>query len=246
MPVQYLPASCVICVVQHINNLQPFSPSRKTVPMRTALMTLTALVAVVTISTATSIPGAAGGAKKYTLNNAVGKNAIEFVSDAPMEKMTGNADGVDGSFMLDAANLEATSGTITVKVLTMKTANSKRDEHMYDAMWLDANKYPTINFDVKSLKDVKVTTKDGRSVVTATAVGSFTCHGVTKPSTATISITYLPESAETKKRASGNLAMIEASFTVGLADHSITGKAGVVGRSIGETIAVKAKLFSNS
>lgn len=209
-------------------------------------MSAIAAVTVTSVAFATSIPGAAGGAKKYALNNAVGKNAIEFVSDAPMEKITGTSDGVDGSFMLDAANLEATTGNIEVKVMTMKTANSKRDEHMYDAMWLDAAKYPTITFTVKSLKDVKITTKDGRSVVTAKAVGTFLCHGVTKASTADVTITYLPESADTKKRASGNLVMIEAAFNVGLADHNITGKAGVVGKSVGETIAVKAKLFSNS
>ena len=214
--------------------------------MRKTFISVVAALAMSSLAMATSIPGATPGVKKYTLNNAVGKNAIEFVSDAPMEKINGNADGLDGSFNLDASNLEATTGTISVKVMTMKTANSKRDEHMYDAMWLDAAKYPTISFDVKSLKDVKVTTKDGRSVVTATAVGSFTCHGVTKQSTASITITYLPESAETKKRASGNLAMIEASFKVALADHNITGKAGVVGKSVGETIAVTAKLFSNS
>ncbi|MEY3386454.1 MAG: hypothetical protein RIR53_1265 [Bacteroidota bacterium] len=214
--------------------------------MRKTFISVVAALAMSSLAMATSIPGATPGVKKYTLNNAVGKNAIEFVSDAPMEKINGNADGLDGSFNLDASNLEATTGTISVKVMTMKTANSKRDEHMYDAMWLDAAKYPTISFDVKSLKDVKVTTKDGRSVVTATAVGSFTCHGVTKQSSASITITYLPESAETKKRASGNLAMIEASFKVALADHNITGKAGVVGKSVGETIAVAAKLFSNS
>ncbi|MBU3678283.1 MAG: YceI family protein [Candidatus Kapabacteria bacterium] len=214
--------------------------------MRTLLLSLSALVAATTLVSATAIPGAAGGAKKYSLNNAVGKNAIEFVSEAPVEKINGTADGVQGAFTLDAANLEATSGKIDVAVLTMKTANSKRDEHMYDAMWLDAAKYPTITFDIKSLKDVKVATKDGRSVVTATAVGSFTCHGVTKPTSASVTITYLPESADTKKRASGNLAMIEATFNVGLADHNITGKAGVVGKSVGETIAVTAKLFSNS
>ncbi|MEN9282020.1 MAG: hypothetical protein RL594_955 [Bacteroidota bacterium] len=214
--------------------------------MRTFIISVVAAVTVTSVAFATSIPGAAGGAKKYALNNAVGKNGIEFVSDAPMEKITGTSDGVDGAFMLDAANLEATTGKIEVKVMTMKTANSKRDEHMYDAMWLDAAKYPTITFDVKSLKDVKVTTKDGRSVVTAKAVGTFSCHGVTKSSTADVTITYLPESAETKKRASGNLVMIEAAFNVGLADHNITGKAGVVGKSVGETIAVKAKLFSNS
>ena len=204
------------------------------------------MFAVATAAWATGIPGAQSGARKYTLNNNVGKNAIEFISDAPMEKITGTADGITGSFMFDAANLEATTGSINVSVLTMKTANSKRDEHMYDAMWLDAAKYPTITYDVKSLKDVKITSKDGRSVVTATAIGSFSCHGVTKPTSAEITLTYLPESADTRKRASGNLAMIEAKFEVGLADHGITGKAGVVGRSVGQTIAVSAKLFSNS
>jgi polyisoprenoid-binding protein YceI len=195
---------------------------------------------------ATGIPGVQGGAKKFSLNNSVGKNNIEFISDAPAETINGTSEGVTGSFTLDAANLEATTGTIEVAVMSMKTANSKRDEHMYDAMWLDASKYPSITFAVKSLKDVKVASKDGRNVVTAKATGTFTCHGVAVNSTADITITYLPESAETKKRASGTLAMIEATFNVKLADHGIKGKAGVVGKSVGETIAVKAKLFSNS
>lgn len=208
---------------------------------------LVALLAVSAVSVyATGIPGAQTGSKKYSLNNTVGKNSIEFVSDAPAETINGTSDGVTGSFNLDAGNLEATTGTIQVSVMSMKTANSKRDEHMYDAMWLDAAKYPTITFAIKSLKDVKTTSKDGRNVITAKAVGSFTCHGVSVNSTADVTITYLPESAETKKRASGNLAMIEASFNVRLADHSITGKAGVVGKSVGETIAIKAKLFANS
>ncbi|MCX6140311.1 MAG: YceI family protein [Candidatus Kapabacteria bacterium] len=194
----------------------------------------------------TGIAGAQSGAKKYTLNNAVGKNGIEFISDAPMEKITGTAEGVGGSFAFDASNIEATNGRIEVQVLSMKTANSKRDGHMYGESWLDAAKFATIAFDVKSLKDVKVVTKDGKSVVTATAIGSFTCHGVSKPSIAGITITYIAESPETQKRASGNLVMIEANFTVALAEHQITGKAGMVGKDVGETIDIKAKLFANS
>jgi len=215
--------------------------------MRTIAMAALTLVTATSLLTAgTGIPGAPAGAKKYNLNNSVGKNGVEFVSDAPAEKINGTADGVIGTFTLDASNLEATTGRIEVKVETMKTANSKRDEHMYSDVWLDAAKFPSIMFDVKSLKDVKVTTKDGKSVITATAVGTFTCHGVTKPATAPITLTYLPESAETKKRASGNLVMIDTSFMVALADHNVTGKAGVVGKSVGQTIAVTAKLFANS
>ncbi|HLP27409.1 MAG TPA: YceI family protein [Candidatus Didemnitutus sp.] len=215
--------------------------------MRNILASLVLTVAAAgLVAAGTGIPGAQAGSKKYTLNNAVGKNSIAFVSDAPMEKINGTADGVSGSFMLDVANLEATTGRIEVKVETMKTANSKRDDHMYSEMWLHAAAHPTITFDVKSLKDVKVVTKDGRSVVTAKAVGTFTAHGVSKPSTADITISYITESAETKKRATGNLVMVESTFTVALADHKIAGKEGVVGKSVGETIVVQAKLFANS
>jgi polyisoprenoid-binding protein YceI len=195
---------------------------------------------------ATGIPGVQGGAKKFSLNNSVGKNNIEFISDAPAETINGTSEGVTGSFTLDEANLEATTGTIEVAVMSMKTANSKRDEHMYDAMWLDAAKYPSISFDVTGLKDVKVTKDGGKFVVSANAVGTFLCHGVTKASTAAITLTYIPESADTKKRASGNLVMVDAKFNVALADHKVTGKAGVVGKSVGEVIAITAKLFANS
>lgn len=215
--------------------------------MRTFVASVLAFTAASMMLTAgTGIPGAPAGVKKYSLNNAVGSNGIKFLSKAPMEDINGTSDGVTGAFNLDPTNLEATTGKIEVKVMSMKTANSKRDEHMYDAMWLDAAKYPSIVFDVTGLKDVKVTKDGAKHVVTATAVGNFTCHGVTKSSTASITLTYIPESAETKKRASGNLVMIDASFNVALADHKVTGKAGVVGKSVGEVIAVTAKLFANS
>lgn len=194
----------------------------------------------------TGFSGAAGGAKKYSLNNSVGKNQILFQSDAPMEKINGTADQVTGNFQFDPSNLEATKGRIEVSVKSMTTAIAKRDEHMYSDVWLDAGKYPSITFDIESLKDIKVETKDGRNVATATAVGKFTCHGITKPLTTTINLTYLPESDATKKRAAGNFVMVKTTFPVSLKDHNITGKTGVVGKSVGETISIEANLFANS
>jgi polyisoprenoid-binding protein YceI len=180
------------------------------------------------------------------LNNAVGKNAVEFVSDMPAEKINGTSDGVTGSFSMDAANIEATSGSIRVLVTSMKTAISKRDEHMYSDTWLDAAKFPEITFVIQKLENVSVNNKGGRNVVTATAVGTFTLHGVTKTISAPVTITLVPESAESKKRASGNLAMVKATFVVKLADYNVKGKQGVVGKSVGETIAITANLFANS
>lgn len=215
--------------------------------MKTFIAVAVALTLQASIALAgTAFPGTQGGGKSYKLNNTVGKNHVTFTSDAPAEKIHGTSDGIAGQFVLDAANLEATTGSITVQVRSMKTAVSKRDEHMYSEMWLDADKYGAIVYNVTSLKDVKVTMKDGRNIATATAIGTFTLHGVTKPLNSQVTITYLPESADTKKRAPGNLVLINAKFEVKLSDYNVTGKAGVIGKSVGESIAIDASLFANS
>jgi len=86
----------------------------------------------------------------------------------------------------------------------------------------------------------------GRITVNATAVGTFSLHGETKDMTTPITLTYVPESDETKKRASGALVMISTSFDVALKDYKVKGKEGVVGKSVGEIIKVQASLFANS
>ncbi|MBS1561251.1 MAG: YceI family protein [Bacteroidetes bacterium] len=215
--------------------------------IRTKLFTGIAATVVMasTVLAGTGFQGQSGGAKKYTLNTAVGKSVANFVSDAPAEKITGTADGVSGSFTLDASNLEATKGKIEVAVRSMTTAMSKRDEHMYSASWLGADEFPTITFSLEGLKDVKAAMADGRYQAKAMAVGQFTMHGVTKPITAEITLTYLPASAETAKRAPGNLVLVNARFIVALKDFNVVGKAGVVGKSVGETIALDVNLYAN-
>ena len=214
--------------------------------MKWILHATIALAMVGTMTAGTGFMGASGGKKTFKLNDKISKNKIEFVSEAPAEKINGTADGLWGSFMLNPSDLEATSGSIKVKVRSMKTAISKRDEHMYSPMWLDADAHPEVTFTVKSLSNIETSMVNGRHVATATAAGTFTIHGVTKPMTARVNITYLPESAETKKRASGDLAMVTATFEVSLADYNIKGKSGVIGKSVGKTIQIQASLFANS
>ena len=190
--------------------------------------------------------GVSGGSQKFTLNDDIGSNKIKFLSEAPMETIHGTADGMWGSFVFDPANLEATKGEVSLKVLSMKTASSKRDIHMYSGSWLDAENFPTVTFTIKRLYDVQTQLVDGRHQAAAKAEGTFTIHGVTKTMTANVNITYLPASSETKQRASGDLAMITATFTVSLADFNIEGTNGIVGKSVGTQIKVEAKVFANS
>lgn len=190
--------------------------------------------------------GLKAGKREYKLNDAVGKNSLTFVSEAPMETINGTADAVSGSFFLDTENLEAVVGTISVPVKSMKSGISKRDGHMYSSTWLDADKYPTITYQVTSLKNVTKSSSNGKHVVNATAVGTFTLHGKSVPLTSQITLTFLPESSETKKRASGNLVLVNATFDVALDDYGIKGKEGVVGSSVGSVIRITTSLYANS
>ncbi|MDZ4746226.1 MAG: YceI family protein [bacterium] len=209
------------------------------------ILSLTTMMYGVAIA-GTGFSGVTSGQRTFKLSNTVGANSIVFNSDAPLEKIKGSADKVSGQFKLDPSNLEATSGSLEVSVASMSTAISKRDEHMRSSTWLDEEKYPTIVFEVQNLSDIRVENRNGRLTAVAKAAGKFTLHGVTKALVADITITYLPESADTKKRASGDLVSIKANFDVALKDFQIAGKSGLVGSKVGEVIQVETTLFANS
>lgn len=214
--------------------------------MRSIILAAAALLSTAILSAGTAIPGVTPGVRKFKLNNAVGKNALTFVSKAPAEDINGTADGVSGTFDFDPSNIENAKGTIEVKVRSMKTAISKRDDHMYSPVWLDADKYPNITFQLTNIQDVAVSTNGQQPTVIAKAIGKFTLHGVTKSFQAPIVLTYVKESGDTKKRATGDLVALKVTFEIVLKDFDIKGKEGVVGKSVGEKISVEASLFANS
>lgn len=203
------------------------------------IMALAALCMGITEASAQKLVVNATGNKTVKLNDKVGKNQFKWTSDAPLEKIQGTAEGVTGTFNIDPANLSGIRGTISAKVSTMKSGNATRDKHIQSADWLDASQHPTISFTITSVKNITV----NGNKMNATAVGNFTMHGVTKQISIPFSLTYLDASAKTKERASGDLVMIEANFTVSLADFNVKGSKGTIGSKVGQSISVNAKLF---
>jgi polyisoprenoid-binding protein YceI len=185
---------------------------------------------------------AASGSKRITLNNAVGANQFVWVSDAPMEKIQGTAEGVAGTITLDPKNLSTLRGTISAQVSTMKSGNGTRDGHLKGDQWLNAAKFPTISFTVSSVSNIKVS---GNSA-TGTATGTFSMHGKTKQMSIPFKLTYIDESAKTRARAPGDLMMLTSDFKVSLKDFAVAGAQGLVGSKVGETIVISAKLFGST
>ena len=161
-----------------------------------------------------------------------GKSKATFVSDAPLETMTGRSSKVSGSLSMDPAAIGNTSGSFKAPVASLRTGNDLRDEHLQGDGWLDAKKHPNIHFEIteivlgkkdsselKSGKDRKVQVK-----------GKFTAHGVSKPVLAKGTVNW-----------SGKQLRIKADFTVVLEDHDIS-VPSIVRLKVANDIAVSVDL----
>lgn len=155
---------------------------------------------------------------------------MKFVSDAPVEKIVGTADG-KANLSLDLADLTKITGKITVAVASMKTGNDIRDSHLQSDTWLDGAKFPEITFEVVSVTAKPTTTEGDVQSAELEVTGKFTLHGVTTDLKAPATIKW-----------KGDKVKISTQFTIKLADYQVKGKDGVVGSKVGETIACEATL----
>ena len=210
------------------------------------IATAALLVGILALATATlsaqPLSKKARGTKTVKLSDKVGKNQFTWNSDAPMEKIQGTAEGVTGTLTLDTSNVATIRGTISTQVGTFKSGNDMRDEHIRSATWLDAAKFPTITFAITSVSNVTV--KGNKA--TGKATGNFTMHGVSKQLTIPFTLTYIDESAVSRKRAPGDLVSITADFNVALKEYNVAGSRGTIGSKVGESILVKAQLFGTT
>lgn len=179
--------------------------------------------AIITISTALGIAAASAAPQTFDFKDPKGVNHAKFTLDAPLETISGVANGVSGTITVDPAKPEATSGTITVETKSLHVENPMMKDHMLGAEWLDAEKNPNITFKVKSLKDYKMS--DGKA--SATVVGTFSLKGVEKEIEVPATVTLLPGKLadRTGGKMQGDLAVIRTNFTIKRSDFGINPKA---------------------
>ncbi len=163
-----------------------------------------------------------------------GKSKVTFVSDAPLDTMTGNSSKVTGSVTVDPADISKATGSFEVPVVSLRTGNELRDEHLRGDGWIDAKNNPTIYFkitevvlgkkaprELKKNKDTKVQVR-----------GTFTTHGISRPVTANGTVNW-----------SDKLLRIKASFTFELENHQIS-VPSIVRLKVANEIAVSVDLLA--
>lgn len=147
-----------------------------------------------------------------------GVNNVRFDLDAPLESMSGTANGVTGTVLFDPANPAATTGRIVVAADSLRLPNARMQEHLHSPQWIDVAKYPEIAFEVTKLSNVKTS----GSETTADVTGKFTLRGIAKEITVPVKISHLPDALSRRQpNAKGDLLVLRAEFSITRDDFGI-------------------------
>ena len=162
-------------------------------------------------------------ATKFDFKDPKGVNTVNFTLDAPLEAISGSANGISGEVHFDPANPSTLKGTLTVEAASMQVPNAMMKQHMHGKDWMDVATHPTLTFEAVSLADAKT----AGDVTTASLTGKLTMKGVTKTVTVPVKISYLKDKLEarTNGQMKGDLLVIRANFSVKRSDFGINPKA---------------------
>jgi polyisoprenoid-binding protein YceI len=171
------------------------------------------------VSGALFVATAHAAGREYDFKDPKGVNSIYFVLESLLEPIMGLASGVSGKVAFDPADPKKTAGKITVEAKTLHTQNKGMTDTLHGPDWLDVKKNPIIEFAFKEIKEAK---KTGENAWDLTAVGDFTCKGVTKPITVTVQATHHPGRLSDKfEKKKGDLLVLRSNFTIKRADFGI-------------------------
>jgi polyisoprenoid-binding protein YceI len=144
-----------------------------------------------------------------------GGSRIQWVSDAPLERITGVNNAVHGELTVDPSNLASARGQVQVDVAQMRTGIDLRDEHLRGPDWLDAGGHPQATLEITGIEGATQLTPNQTQRVTIR--GRFSLHGVTRDISASAQVRLVPASG-------GNPEIIraQASFAIQLSDYQVS------------------------
>ena len=209
--------------------------------MKTILKTFSVIVLFTFTNYAQGFDVKASGEQSFSFIDQYGRNQATFYSETPLEDINGLTNDVKGSVTFDVGDVSTLTGTISISTTSIKSGIDLRDEHLRSADWLDADNYPEITFTIKSVDDVKSVESNK---LKAKVTGDFTLHGVTKEVNADVTMTYLDESEQTRKKAPGDLLGVKAAFNIMLSDYDIEHM--VLGQKVSDNIEIGVNMVGTN
>jgi len=173
---------------------------------------------LVLLSLAASAGVALAAPQSFDFKDPKGVNNAQFKLDAPLEAVTGSANGISGTVTFDPEHPGATTGKIVVAAESLHVPNPMQKGHLHSGQWMDVANHKEISFEAKELKNVKTS----GDTTTADAVGTMTIKGVSKELTVPVKLTYLKDRLSQRvPNMKGDLLVIRANFEIKRSDFGI-------------------------
>ncbi|MBK8169963.1 MAG: YceI family protein [Sandaracinaceae bacterium] len=159
-------------------------------------------------------------ARDFAVTNQ-GGSRIQFVSDAPLETITGVSSNVTGTVHIDPANLAGATGRVAVRVDSIRTGIDLRDEHLRSDTWLNAARFPEAAFVLTRIEGA--TSLSPNQTANVTLHGRFTIHGVTRETTAQAQLRYVPVTDQMRtNHITGDALRVQANFRIRMSDYGVS------------------------
>jgi len=178
---------------------------------------------LVTLLSVAAIQGGLRAAPQtFDFKDPKGVNNAVFKLDAPLEAITGSANGISGTVTFDPENPGATKGKLIVASASLHVPNPMMNGHLKGEQWMNVAKYPEIMFEAKELKNVKTTA----NMTSADVAGTLTIKGQAKEVTVPVKLTYLKDKLSQRvPNMKGDLLVLRANFNVKRSDFGINPEA---------------------
>jgi len=184
-------------------------------------------IAILTASAFVAIIGATGHAllaeKSFDLKDPKSVNSVSFNIDSNVEPIQGYASGIIGNVKIDPMNPEATTGTVVIDVKTIGSANARLASKMLGTGFLEADKFPTIQFKIVKVTEAKTSKMKDMSVIECKVEGDFTMRNVTKRITVPAIVKWVPEGNQVRQGIPGDILTIKSNFSINRLDFGVDG-----------------------
>lgn len=159
----------------------------------------------------------------FLVDDSMGRDTVNFTSDAPIELIAGRTNKVAGKIVIDDSldvSITPFQADFQIDLDSIDTGIEMRNQHMRDN-FLETEKFPKATFKVTKVAGNLAVLKDG-TTTKVNAIGEFTVHGKTVQRSIPVTVTYYAPCDESRQKSQAcDAIVIKATFPVKLAEHNI-------------------------
>jgi polyisoprenoid-binding protein YceI len=180
----------------------------------------------------------AAAVREFRIDDAWGRDTVEFRTSAPLEEIVGTTNHVAGILKADPDHLRsgAASARIEIPLSSFRTGIGMRDHHVAKA--LGAEKNPKAIFVLASIDTASKDTLEPNNAVDISGSGTLELNAIRRTIPFTARVTYIPSGGPFSEMRPGNFVKLVARFDVKLDDFGVERKGPVLELQVASTASV--------